>query len=103
MALIRAPGAGAAWPRSDARRRAGRSEAVLYERGGPLNAAMVAAGPPIAVCCGLVRPGTAGVPCAGWRGRGTAVVAGGGLAGPRCGESALRSRGELDARDEHLR
>ena len=40
----------------------------MYERGGPLNAAMVAAGPPIAVCCGLVRPGTAGVPCAGRRG-----------------------------------
>ena len=37
----------------------------MYERGGPLNAAMAAAAPPIAVCCGLVRPGTAGVPCAG--------------------------------------
>ncbi len=72
----------------------------MYERGWPLNAAMAAAAPPIAVCCGLVRPGTAGVPCAGC---GTAVVAGGGLAGPRCGESALRSRGDLDARDEHLR
>ena len=74
----------------------------MYERGGPLNAAMAAAAPPIAVCCGLVRPGTAGVPCAGRRGRGTAVVAGGGLAGPRCGGSDLRSRGDLHARDEHL-
>ena len=74
----------------------------MYERGWPLNAAMAAAAPPIAVCCGLVRPGTAGVPCAGRRGRGTAVVAGGGLAGPRCGGSDLRSRGDLHARDEHL-
>ena len=38
----------------------------MYERGWPLNAAMAAAAPPIAVCCGLVRPGTAGVPC--WAG-----------------------------------
>ena len=35
----------------------------MYERGWPLNAAMAAAAPPIAVCCGLVRPSTAGVPC----------------------------------------
>ena len=47
----------------------------MYERGWPLNAAMAAAAPPIAACCGLVRPGTARVPCAGRRGRGTAVVA----------------------------
>ena len=93
-----APGAGAAGGQQPPAPLAGRSETVTDARAGPLDAAMAAAAPRIAAPCALVRRGSAGASCAGRCGRGTALAAGGGVAGPRCGRSGLRSRSDPDAR-----
>ena len=77
--------------RSDARRRAGRSEAVTNERGGPLGVAMAAAAPRIVALRWLERRGSAVASGAGMVGRGRAAAAHGSFAGPG------RARGNLHA------
>ena len=99
-ARIRLPEPGRLGQCSDAPRLAGRSEAVVYEHGGPLDAAMAAAAPHIAACCGLVRPGTARVPAHGaaqpsWR---AAVSRGRAAAGVAFGHVVTQMRGEQHRR-----
>ena len=94
-----APGAGAAGGQQPPAPLAGRSEATVYERGGPLDAAMAAAAPRIAALRWLERRGSAGASSrVGMVGRGRAAAAGGSFAGPGRARGKLHAHSNPDAR-----
>ena len=70
----------------------------MYERGGPLDAAMAAAAPRIAALRWLERRGSAGASCAGMVGRGRAAAVGGSFAGPGRARGNLHTHSNPDAR-----
>ena len=70
----------------------------MYERGGPLDAAMATDTPRIAALRWLERRGSAGASCAGMVGRGRAAAAGGSFAGPGRARGNLHTHSNPDAR-----